>query len=520
MTNTQQPFDYTGRDYLALRDQLKNYLKGRIPNWTPDANDFGYVLVEAMAYMGDMLSYYVDLAAQESNILSANSPSNIFAHASLYGYQPALAHSAEASVKLTLPSGDNPTDIEVRAGDKVYDPATGIVFEISEDAVVAPGSTTVHKVWEGNSRTQTIGVSTGAPNQRFPVPLDQGMFLDGRSGVTYATITTPYSSNTWAITDTLLDHGPGDYVFAVLIDGFGNATVLFGDDSSGSVPPKDATIELHYRQCSGALGNTVNSYAVSQWLLSYDDSRTSALSQVSITNPDNPVGGVDIESIDSVRAQVVKFAKAQRRAVSTDDFSRVARSSNLILTADSDSRVWTRPWVWVLPRDEQMLTADLETQEELLDTVRENITDLAMAGMSPTVRFGTVADVHATIEVRVWQAVDLRRVAEQVRDAVLTQFSYENCEFDREVTEDYLLRVIRDHLDPSVVRFARVTALYGEEGEVESVGVYLPEDTQYEVTRALGLKPLPGNAIKMSDETLKVVVIGTGTIYVDERVSA
>lgn len=513
--DNQLTFDYTGRDYLALRDQLTAFMQARIPGWTPDASDFGYVLIEAMAYMGDMMSYYVDIAAQESNILSANSVANVYAYANLFGYQPSLAQSSSVDVVMQL-TPNQVEDVLVQPGDRIYDAATGAIFELTENQTVPMMGAVTQPAWEGETRELTIGVSNGGAMQRMSIPLSSGKFIDGRPGTARVSVDSSFGTTSWALTYSLLDHGPNDYVFGIFTDAQGNASVGFGDGTSGAIPAAGSTIRLTFRECLGLVGNTVGSYAINQWLVTYSDLRSSKLSMITVSNPAQPSGGVDPESISSIREQVVKFAKAQRRAVTTEDFARIARSSSMIMTAWADARVWSRPLVWILPRDETILTeASTTRRSEIITDTTTNIAALAMVGTSPTVKFGTATNVSVALEVRVWDPIDLEAAANAVRSVILDKLSYNTSDFEREITEDYILRILRDNIDGNTMKFARVNSITADAREASDIGTYADLGAEYETTRALGLSPAPGCALRIRDEDLTIVVVGNGKIYRD-----
>lgn len=517
MTDIQQPFAYTDRDYLSLRDQLKNYVQGQIPDWTADPSDFGTVLVEAMAYMGDMLSYYVDLAAQESNILSSNSPGNIFAHAALFGYQPGMALSAQTTLQLQYKSNlASPPDlVEVPYRTRVYDANSGLVFETQEPTTIEPGTPVVVQAWEGSTRIEQIGTSVGTANQRFTVPLDAETFVDGRPDTLKVTCSNAWQTTEWRPTYNLLDHGPSDQVFALITDSLGNSSVYFGDGSSGAIPPSGMTVVLEYRQCSGTLGNTVEIGAIDQWWDTYA-LPASAVAVLDVANITQPAGGTAVESIDSIREQTVKFARAQRRAVSSDDYARVARASGAIMSAAASATVWSQPRVWVLPRDENLLTGLEAEREAVLDELDESITALSMVGSSPVITFGRVTPVRVAVEVHVWQPVNLRTAADRVRTAILNRFSYANADFDKEITEDLLLRVIRDTVPDDVVRFAQVTSVTGDALTTLLASLYPgfnQVDADYDQVK--GVRPVDGAALVIRNEDLVITVRGPGKKYVD-----
>lgn len=90
VSNIPVSIDYTGRDYYSIREQLIARIQERIPEWNAsDPADFGLALVEAFAYMGDLLSYYVDRTANEFSLATATQRNSLLNIAQTYGYIPA-----------------------------------------------------------------------------------------------------------------------------------------------------------------------------------------------------------------------------------------------------------------------------------------------------------------------------------------------------------------------------------------------------------------------------------------------
>lgn len=101
VSNIPISVDYTGRDYYSLREQLIIKIQERIPNWTAtDPADFGVALVEAFAYMGDLISYYIDRTANEFSLTTATQRNSLLNIAQTYGYVPAGYRSS--TVELTF----------------------------------------------------------------------------------------------------------------------------------------------------------------------------------------------------------------------------------------------------------------------------------------------------------------------------------------------------------------------------------------------------------------------------------
>ena len=106
--------DYTGKDYYALRDELIARIQDRIPHRTAtDPADFGVALVEAFAYLGDLINYYIDRNANESFIGTATQRKSVLNIEQNYGYIPAgyrqayttLTFTNTSDASITVPAG-------------------------------------------------------------------------------------------------------------------------------------------------------------------------------------------------------------------------------------------------------------------------------------------------------------------------------------------------------------------------------------------------------------------------------
>jgi hypothetical protein len=135
--NSPISVDYTGRDYYALRDQLIDRVKYRVngdinstDGWQGnDPSDFGLALVEAFAYMGDLVNYYIDRVANETYLLTATQRESLLNIASMYGYKPANYVSASVTLDITNNGGYKSTVggaiIESDANNEINNPGLG-----------------------------------------------------------------------------------------------------------------------------------------------------------------------------------------------------------------------------------------------------------------------------------------------------------------------------------------------------------------------------------------------------------
>ena len=68
LVNGRPVVDYMARDYESLLRAMYERVPLKLPEWTGFTNqaDFGNVLLESFAHLGDILSYYQDRVANES----------------------------------------------------------------------------------------------------------------------------------------------------------------------------------------------------------------------------------------------------------------------------------------------------------------------------------------------------------------------------------------------------------------------------------------------------------------------
>jgi len=106
VSNIPVSSDYTSRDYYALREELVARVKSRVPEWTgSDSSDFGVALIEAFAFMGDQLNYYVDRVANEHYIATATQRQSILEIAASLGYVPTGYAAATMDVTIINNAG-------------------------------------------------------------------------------------------------------------------------------------------------------------------------------------------------------------------------------------------------------------------------------------------------------------------------------------------------------------------------------------------------------------------------------
>ena len=100
MAELKRDIRYINKDFNSLRDRLIEYTKTYFPN---TFNDFspastGMLFMEMAAYVGNVLSFYVDNQIQETYIQRAKQLNNILDLAYLLGYRPKITTAAAVDI--------------------------------------------------------------------------------------------------------------------------------------------------------------------------------------------------------------------------------------------------------------------------------------------------------------------------------------------------------------------------------------------------------------------------------------
>src|ERR1043166_8829277 len=103
--NGRPTIDYMARDYDSILQAMRALIPEKLPEWTDFESpaDFGNVLLQLFAHMGDILSYYQDRVANESFLETAQQRRSVIQHLRLIGYQLSPAAPASATLTLTVP---------------------------------------------------------------------------------------------------------------------------------------------------------------------------------------------------------------------------------------------------------------------------------------------------------------------------------------------------------------------------------------------------------------------------------
>ena len=125
--------NYLNKDFTALKTSLMNYAKSYFPNTYRDFNETspGMMLLEMNAYVGDVLSFYIDQQYKEMLLPLATERRNVINMAKMFGYKVKPVSLVDPIVWISIDS-----DILKSIGSNVVN----IVFELESDTISIPAS--------------------------------------------------------------------------------------------------------------------------------------------------------------------------------------------------------------------------------------------------------------------------------------------------------------------------------------------------------------------------------------------
>jgi hypothetical protein len=496
--------DYTSRDFYSLREDLIARIKDRVTTWSgDDPADFGVALVEAFSYMGDVMSYYTDRVANESRLTTATQRNNVISLARSYGYSPSGYQSATATFYITNSSADA---VEIPANTQFYAiyqdgkvskkvqfytavtitvpaKASGVNGNVlvgakhgevislrytndslADDTTDIPGLETA-----GNVAGELLGVSSGLPNQSFT--LSENQVVQGTVEVWVENGGGSSIYGLWEEVDSLIDYNPGDTVFSTSIDADNFVTVTFGDGVSGLTPPKDADIKVKYIVGGGTDGNIdANTVFVVEKIpgqpLSLVNTWNNILSvSVQEVNGLGGSGGENPESDAAIRNGALETLRVQNRAVTTEDYRRLALGIPGVGKSNAEAAVWSSVNLYVAPStgvgyplygstNSNVTNSDWDT---LKSRVEGFVSGKELIGTTVTVKPPVYKDVILSIEyVKFEQYLDYQ-VRSAMQSILNSYFSYEKSVFGQVIYPEDVEFVLRS--TPGVAT-ARVTEMY------------------------------------------------------------
>lgn len=327
--------DYIAKDFDSIVDALITFATVNFGpdtagnrQWTSfNSDDFSRTWLELVAFVGDLIFFYLDVQATQSNLQTATIRSAVLDIAKQFGFVVSTAVSASGAATFTLSSpGTIPVGFRVSADN-------GSEFFVASSSPQA-GSTTLSPILpviQGEQRTETF-TALGVQNEEIVLGFTP-LVVDTTNSIT--TLRSPritVNGNSFDLVNTFIDSLPTNDHFRLLTNDDGRTIVRFGDGVFGSQLAPNDSIVVNYRTGGGSIGNIP-----SGTLSTLVDSATFV---TGVTNTEAFGGGSDEPSIDRLRELIPASLTTLERAVAVDDYGNIIIANfNNVLKAAAEENI-------------------------------------------------------------------------------------------------------------------------------------------------------------------------------------
>lgn len=320
--------DYTSRDYEGFKQAMLNELGITMPEYTDKSEtDAGVVIIENLAKCLDILSFYLDVVANETLLPTCRRRNNANKWCNILSYVPRNSTPSRVMQVFTLIGTQNipitiPAGTQVKTRGSTSEPE--VIFETEKDLVIPAGKLGDEKDLEGNYlyavsavqgvsvNGELVGSSNGSPNQKFQLNYSPVIYDSIEILVNEGAGFSP-----WNRVNNFVDSNANSPDYTASLTDNNIAVIQFGDGVFGRIPSVYSNgIFANYRVGGGTSGNVgANTIVVMG-------------TNIALVNSTfNPEGvyekGVDAESVDELKVHAPVYSTNKWGALTLKDFADV-----------------------------------------------------------------------------------------------------------------------------------------------------------------------------------------------------
>ena len=332
MANPKTPI--TELDFDSIKNQLKTYLQTQtqFKDYNFEGSNMS-ALLDVLSFNTFQNNFYTNMTMNEMFLDSAVLKNSIVSHAKELNYIPRSRKSAKATVRVTI-TDENATDSTVVIPQ--YSTFTAnyqgelFTFVTNQTYVARRTAPSVYTadsidIFEGSmlASFQREGfIVDGDGVLRVQLTNDE---VDTDSVVVFVDAEETEDRNVFTRANTIYGVKPDDKVFYLEPYLDNRYAVYFGKNEFGLQPEEFEDVRVRYRICSGELANGASAFSAS-----FIEGAT-----IAITTLTAAAGGLERESMESIRYFAPKSLAVQERAVTTKDYEVLLQQAFPDITAVS-----------------------------------------------------------------------------------------------------------------------------------------------------------------------------------------
>jgi len=321
--------NYTNQEFHSIRARTLELIKS---NFGKDFNDISesslaIMLVECWAGMADMLSFKIDQLANELYIDTVTELENAFRLAKLVGYKPMPPLPAKAmflaktnavysqDIVINTPISINLDGIGYDLSYELFQADANNNPMIGESIIIPAGSMFTESIvgLEGVTKATSF-TSNGQANQSFSLSFENVYLGSTRVSV---------NDMTWEEVD-YFSESKIKQEYIVEYDSYYKATIIFGDNKAGLVPPPDSSIVIRYRVPNKDTSEIISGAFNTKIFGSLPGSGEDIV--IGVTNYTKSEYGYPGDSIAEIKKKLPAFIRTQNRGVTGSDYKYLTDS--------------------------------------------------------------------------------------------------------------------------------------------------------------------------------------------------
>ena len=314
----------TELDFDQIKQNLKNYLRSQ-----SEFNDYDFegsglsVLLDVLAYNTHYNAMAAHLSLNEAFLDSAQIRGNVVSRAKLLGYTPRSILSPRSRVTITVDVsaeiGTIPNTLTLSRGTKLNTIVDGEEYQYvvlnTQTASISNNTFTFNNVeiTEGTYKTIRYRVDNDIPNQKFQISDKDTDMSTLRVRVQDNEESTSFQIYTKF--ESLINVNSSSTVYYTEENTNGYYEIYFGDGVTGRKPTNNNIVVLDYVFTNGEASNGARTFSMVDEI--------GGFSNVTVTTLSNATGGVQAETLESIRFNAPLTFTSQNRAVTADDYKAI-----------------------------------------------------------------------------------------------------------------------------------------------------------------------------------------------------
>lgn len=410
------------RSYQQIKDQLISNLKLKIPEITDfsEGNIF-VILISIFAAIAEVLHYYIDNMGRETFFTTARRYSSLLKHAKLVDYHVKAGTAARVDVNITKSDGTPiASDLQIPINTQFVS-ADGTIF-LSTKTVIWEKDTygvnipLAQKEFRDNI---TFGTVTSSSIVITLGDLGSGYYYQEGSMTLYAMVGS--TRQEWELVSTFAYSGPTDRHFMVEMDVTMQPYIQFGDGVNGAKPTVGSVLRGSYYVTKGVAGNIdANSITSAPAVVSPAGSTV-------VTNPYPAVAGSNFETFEMIKEHVPMSIRTLGVAITKEDYEDVTKMTPGVDKAYVNYICGKMVDIYITPDGGGI------APQALIDSAYQTVLKRKVITTSVNILATGVSEVYLNLDVTGKKSFRAQDISNQIVDALLQDFSYNNSDIGRPI---------------------------------------------------------------------------------------